>query len=49
MNGNQCAIIVYKWNYYAERGEVSIISDVMEQVNKPEKKQLKGKLRTGTE
>lgn len=48
MNGNQCAIIVYKWNYYAERGEVSIISDVMEQVNKPEKKQLKGKLRTGT-
>lgn len=31
-----------------KEGEVSIISDVMEQVNKPEKKQLKGKLRTGT-
>lgn len=20
LNGNQCAIIVYKWNYYVERG-----------------------------
>ena len=48
MNGNQCAIIVYKWEIIQQEGEVSVISDVMEQINKPEKKQLKGKLRTGT-
>lgn len=48
MNRNQYAIIVYKWKYYVERrGGVRNLS-VMDQINKTDKKQLKGKFTTGT-